>query len=133
MNTNNFGKKIKFTEVFHAIIYIKERELLLTKFLAGDPLLEKVEIANPNYGIDKILYPNAVRKIIFNECKGEGIIIGQTTKKEGFFHPGYIDTFGVEGEQASLEVKKVYSFWVVAVGMCKIKLVPKDSKYEIIP
>jgi hypothetical protein len=126
---NNFGKTIEFNERFHAVIYIKNKELIQTK------LYLPVTVDDADYFPHKnIPFSKCIRKLTFNMESGKGIIIGQTTKHEGEYFPAigrdhYFEDD--ESEQAYLKISKVYSFWKVATKMNEILLIPKHSNYKI--
>jgi len=132
MNKHNqtkikFGDTIDFTEVFYDVVYIKEfeKEGNHTKFYLGE---QDFTIAEPKPGLgpfDREILPAAFRKVIFKRQEGSGIVIGQTKKYEGIYHPQYYDARELYGEPAYLEPKWTYTFWVVAVGINKTVLVPK--------
>jgi hypothetical protein len=127
-----FGKEILFNEVLHSILYIKEKNLLGTKLIT--PVEDSIEVAEVKYNKQgRVIYQHSYRKIIFKPEHGKGIIIGQTTKSEGEYFPGYYPgLLHMEDiEQASLKLSKRYSFWIVATGMNTQVLVPKDSEVII--
>lgn len=119
-----FGDTIQFTEVFHDVAYIEEHEKdgNHTKFYLGE---QDFTIAEPKAGIGIELFPAAYRKVIFKRQDGEGIVIGQTKKTEGIYHPSYSNPREFDYEEAYLEPKFTYTFWVVAIGINKTVLVPK--------
>lgn len=74
-------------------------------------------------------YIDNFREIWFSMQKGEGYIIGQTVKKEGFCHGGHKPSspFFDDGDPPYFECKKTIPFWKVAIDFNKIVLVPKDK------
>ena len=123
-----FGEKIKYHEILHSIIYVKligSKDEIFSKKLYIN-FIDEIELAEVKYSIDKTRYPSSIRKIVFEKIDGEGIVIGQTRRNEGSYIPGYYDSREMDGEQASLVISKTYTFWVVAIGMNKTVLVPKN-------
>jgi hypothetical protein len=126
----NFAKGIFFNEILFEIIYLKEN----TDVKLYEPVtLKKAYAKTMSLLQDKVIYPVSYRKLVFTKFKTKlrGIIIGQTTRSEGKYIPGHSyppDDY----EQASLKIYKKYAFWVVAVGMNKTVLVPKDSTVLIL-
>jgi len=128
-----FGDIIKYDDRFYDVIYINNKELIDSKLYNTDkfdktepikPLTEKGKLGLLS---DKKKYPPSIRKIIFYKESGEGIVIGQRSKREGKYHPAcgggppYYDDY----EQAWLDVTKSYTFWVVTTEMNRTILVPK--------
>jgi hypothetical protein len=129
--TVKFGDRIDFFETFKEVVYINEYDLVDSKLYSGDSYTivpEKASIARPG----EIYFPPALRKLIFQRGLGSGIVIGQKRMHEGFYNPGgrpmrYPDDY----ESPYLEITKVYSMWVVAVGMNKTVLVPKFTIHNV--
>jgi hypothetical protein len=130
MNTNFFGKEILFTEVLHSILYIIDKALLNEKLIT--PVHDSVKIAEPKSDRGRFIYSHSFRKIVFKQEKGQGIIIGQTTRDEGEYWPGFYSQTTEDAEQATLTISKRYSFWIVATKMNKKELIPKNSEILII-
>jgi len=107
-----YMKKIKYTKVFEGVTYF-------------DPT------PNSNDFLLKTGSGN-LRRIDFKDECGEGIIIGQTTKREGVYHKGYTSTYIMEddSEPSWLEVKNTIPFWKVLVGFNNIILIPKSDFIE---
>jgi len=133
MKKNTFGDKIEYEEVFVDVVYIKNKELKDVKlydtdeFDISEPIESKKSAVSLSLLPDRKKYKSSIRKIIFSKQKGDGIIIGQGSKREGEYHPAcgggppYYDDY----EQAWLDVTKTYTFWIVANKMNQTILVPK--------
>jgi hypothetical protein len=70
-------------------------------------------------------YPTSLRKIIYKKIEDAGVIIGQTTRYEGIYYPGDYE------EPSYIQRTITCCFWIVATGMNKTVLVPKDSEFKI--
>ena len=120
---SQFGKLIFFNCIFSHVAYIKETELKDTKLYVED----KFSIVQPKSSVSgHIYFPPALRKVIFKTKNGNGIIIGQTYKREGFYNPrtgGGLST--MDHEPAYLKHTKTYSFWIVATDLNKTVLILK--------
>jgi len=122
-----FGDRIDFTEVFHDVVYIAEKDLKHRKIYDGEEIFtivpEKESFSRPG----EYYFPPALRKVIFKRQVGSGIVIGQKNKREGFYHPGghggmmHPDDY----DPPYLEITGTYTFWVVATGLNETVLVPK--------
>jgi hypothetical protein len=128
-----FGIEIRFGEVLHDTIYFQNK--IENKLYA--PVDDSLKEAEIKQGEDyQNIYQHSFRKIIFNKLEKPeiGIIIGQTTRDEGEYNPGYKGSWpdGGESEPAYLKLIKRYSFWIVATSLNVTKLVPKDSNIMII-
>jgi len=133
MNLNNmkrkikFGDTIEFDEIFSHVLYIKDKNLYDVKLI--DVNESDINVNKPiKDGLlhKKEKYPAGYRKIIFSKYIGNGIVIGQTMKKEGHYWPGYGPSApDWDAEPPSFDTKKVYSFWIVAIGLNQKVLVPK--------
>ena len=136
MKKVKFGDLIKFDEIFYDVVYIKNDDLETVKLYEHDEfnIMETTVRKLSKSGELGILekkkhYPSSLRKIIFLKQNGEGVVIGQKTKKEGFYSPGSSPSapHWDDHEQSWLTVTKTYTFWIVAVGMNQTKLVPKNT------
>lgn len=114
-----FGKKINFNAEYLSRDFYDRSSLenlgLINKLCFSSDLV-KAKKGSEDY-----------IKIYLMESKGKGIVIGQTTKKEGYYSPSVGE--GWESEPAEFIVKKSIPFWKVAVGFNHIVLVPKSSEY----
>lgn len=131
-----FGDRIDFDERFVDIVYINNKNYYDIK-LYTDVDYDNLNIVKTTemkkdgllHEKEKTIYPASYRKLIFEKNNGSGIIIGQTIKKEGYYSPTcrpsapYYDDY----EPASLDVKKTYTFWIVATKMNEKVLVPKTA------
>ena len=101
-----YMKNINYTQVFDKATYYE-----------SDSKGNLLETGNGN-----------LRRIDLKEECGEGVIIGQTMKREGIYHKGYSSPFYIdESEPSWLEVTNTITFWKVLVGFNKIILVPKSN------
>lgn len=122
-----FGDRIEFTEVFHRIVYIVEKDLNYRKIYDKKESFTEVPQKESFMRPGKYYYPAALRKVIFKRKTGSGIVIGQKNKREGFYRPGCLpsgpdfDSY----EPPYLEITGTYTFWVVATSLNETVLVPK--------
>ena len=74
-------------------------------------------------------YPAGYRKLVFTKESGNGIIVGQTMKREGYYWPGYGPSAPNwdDSEPPVFDAKKTYTFWIVATKMNEKVLVPKTT------
>lgn len=122
-----FGDRIEFTEIFHDVVYIAEKDLKYRKIYDGEEIFTVVPQKESFSRPGEYYFPAALRKVIFKRSTGSGIIVGQKNKREGFYHPGCSGS-GMDFddyEPAYLEVTGTYTFWVVATGLNQTVLVPK--------
>ena len=131
MKKIKFGDTVVFNEVFSDVIYItpKNAELYNVKLYEGKFDVKKSVPINDGLWHEKVKYPAGYRKLIFRKFQGSGIVIGQTMKKEGIYWPGYGPSAPDwdNGEPPMFDIKKVYTFWVVATNMNQKVLVPKEN------
>ena len=136
-----FGKYISFGVVFSGIVYVSdEPKDFSRKLFEGDDYKEVLPVERDPAGFripGETMLPRSMRKVVFQKTPGEGIIIGQTSKHEGLYDPGYRPSshYGSEpgdAEQASLERKKTYTFWVVATGINTTVLAEKASSKLVV-
>ena len=120
-----FLNKILYTEILHAVIYLKDLTKIDDKLYT--PVPDSIEtIFN--------FHVKSLRKIVFTKQNGEGIIIGQTRRNEGIYNPNDPGSPPYYDDEAPpyLKTTKRYPFWVVAIGMNKTVLVPKNSEFIVI-
>ena len=121
-----FGDKVEFTEVFHGAVYIKE-DFSTCRLYYPEARFTVVEPRESTLSIDGgVWFPSAFRKVLFEKKNGSGIIIGQTTRKEGWYQSGGRQRSPEDWEPPCLDIQKSYPFWVVATSLGKTELVPKD-------
>lgn len=74
-----------------------------------------------------------IKRILFEEFIGEGLVIGQTYRKEGIYHPGGNSDYWIIGEtdQGYLETTNVVTFWKVLTKFNNVYLVPKYDAIEL--
>lgn len=128
MKKIKFGDTIEFDEIFSHVLYIKDENLFDVKLIDVNESDVNVTIPYKDGLLHKKdKYPAGYRKIVFSKHNGQGIIIGQTMKKEGHYWPGYGPSAPDwdDAESPSFDTKKVYTFWIVAIGMNQKVLVPK--------
>jgi hypothetical protein len=130
-----FGHIINFKHILSGVNYVITRnnpdivnEVIIIK---EDSDFLKYKLAEPirRGFLDEIKYPSSFRKLFFREEEGTGIVIGQTTRAEGYYFPGCSPTFGEDysdSEPPYLKSTKTFTFWVVATGMNQTVLVPKN-------
>lgn len=119
-----FGKTVKFDVVFSDVAYVKSEPADFSRKLFEGDEFERLTpeiVTDGQTGLANSRPPASFRKVVLSRQHGEGIIIGQTSKHEGLYDPGSGSV------QASLERKKTYTFWVVAVGINKTVLAEKDT------
>lgn len=125
---NMFGETIEFTEIFSRVIYVDRNDHLITSSKLYEDGRE-FPIVEPVHRDLRTYFPAAYRKVVFQRMNGSGIIIGQTKKSEGMYHPGSSPTgyFAdpTDFEQAYVDYKWTYTFWVVATDLNKTVLVLK--------
>lgn len=135
MKKIKFGDTIEFDEIFSHVLYIKDKNLYDVKLIDVnesdiDVTHSRSEMLFNDDGLlkKKEKYPAGYRKLIFSKYVGKGIIIGQTMKKEGYYWPGYGSSAPDwdDAEAPSFDIKKVYTFWIVAIGLNQKVLVPKN-------
>jgi hypothetical protein len=137
MKKTKFGNVIKYKEVFDQVMYIDQMHLVKEKLYDNEKYYTKTDpyrsdpqnLHNLSSKSEKPKYYHSLRKIIFRREEGEGIIIGQTIKKEGEYTPGYKGGWNgdcvTEDEPPYIDFTRVYSFWIVATGINQQVLVPK--------
>lgn len=115
-----FGITVAFVEILHHMEYANEKiqdKLYVDTF-------DKSKISG---------FSRSWKKAIFERKEGAGILIGQTYRDEGIYYPpcgGH--EYGEDNEPGALAISKRIPFWVVATGVNKTVLVPKDSELTII-
>lgn len=135
MTMKKFGDRIEFNEVFHDVVYIKEKELEKIKLYDTDesdftivPHEERKDLLSRE---TYLVFRRALRKVLFRREHGEGIIIGQTKRMEGYYEPGYQPTGFFDDptdyEAPYLGITHVYPMWIVATAMNKTVMVPKNG------
>lgn len=107
-----FGTTVAFDEILQCIKYTKERT-------DGKKYVEDIDILTNSVC-------NHYRKCFHSRKHGTGILIGQTYRDEGQYWSGDTDSPGY------LTISKRIPFWVVATGVNKTVLVPKDSGLTVI-
>jgi hypothetical protein len=134
MGKNRFGDSIEFDEIFLEMVYTNGKENQGTKLYSTSEYTTVETKEEYDWGQKKYRtkYPGSTKRCVFHKLDAPmtGIIIGQTKKSEGEyspFIPSESTPNGVyEAEPASLDVSKVYTFWVVATSMNSTQLVPKN-------
>ena len=138
MNLNNmkklkFGDRINFDEIFYDVLYITNKEYYDTKLYDISINPDSLNITKPyKDGLlhEKVKkYPAGYRKLVFTKESGNGIIVGQTMKREGYYWPGYGPSAPNwdDSEPPVFDAKKTYTFWIVATKMNEKVLVPKTT------
>ena len=125
---NQFGKRISYKEILSRVVYIENKSECIDIKLTEDSKFQEVVAVNDNWN-ERTKWPQAYRKLVFDEEYGEGIIIGQTKRSEGKYYPSHPASPPDydDAEPAVLEIKKTYTFWVVATEMNRTILVPKEQ------
>ena len=120
---SNFLKEIEYNEYLSDMVYLVDKKLIDEKIHFPNTY----QVVEGHYDLgDTLKWPSCIRKGVFVEEKGKGVIIGQCSRREGIYHP-YIPagTWGEDYEPAWLEVKRTLKLWVVATKMNRTVLVEK--------
>ena len=116
-----FGETITYNEVFSHVEYIDELHLTEEK-LYDDSVFTPTSPRGRLSGGRR--YYHCFRKLIFKHESGNGIVIGECSKKEGEYFPGDPADY----EMPYLAPTKTYSFWIVATDMNRQILIQKSNE-----